>query len=507
VKASLSRHGFCPVERKGTLSKRSNSQTMDDSGERIISTELVVDASLAQSLQDVDQELDDCVRTIQENGFERVALQIPDEMLSLTWSLVQKLKEKLAKSECDGVELFVLGDTSYGSCCVDEVAAEHHRADFIVHFGQACLSRTARLPVHYVFGKCRLDVAEAAKIISQSVDNKGGKLTMIRDVRFEHCIEFLRDKLLERQTFSEADVPSLVRKGFVSGKNEAEEPEKEVVLGHSLENGRDFGTVLYVGNNEKQIAVLFLQLSAREIVCFDPVTMKCIKPDRAAKTTLARRFRKVQQARDAQIFGILVGTMGIHGYSKALQRIQDMIRAAGKKSYTFLMGKINPQKLANFPHIDVFVLVACPQNSLLDSKEFFKPIVTPHELEISLDRKQWSTEYILSFSELAAQVINENISNGSDEPHFSLVTGGLISNSVASSQAPSASKDAIVSKAENRHITIRYSSPAGDKLMDQSFRGLEPSKGDRVPEKSRKGQVGIASALYSMEDGGKEAPK
>jgi Putative diphthamide synthesis protein len=41
---------------------------------------------------------------------------------------------------------------------------------------------------------------------------------------------------------------------------------------------------------------------------------------------------------------------------------------AGKKSYTFLMGKPNPAKLANFPEVEVFVLVADPDGLILDSK-------------------------------------------------------------------------------------------------------------------------------------------
>jgi diphthamide synthase subunit DPH2 len=45
----------------------------------------------------------------------------------------------------------------------------------------------------------------------------------------------------------------------------------------------------------------------------------------------------------------------------------------------FLIGKINPAKLLNFPEIDVFVLVACPENSLLDSKVLFKPVVSETE--------------------------------------------------------------------------------------------------------------------------------
>ena len=67
-----------------------------------------------------------------------------------------------------------------------------------------------------------------------------------------------------------------------------------------------------------------------------------------------------------------------------INHLRQIIKNAGKKSYTFLIGKINVPKLANFMEIDMFVIVACPENSLIDSKDFFKPIVTPFELEIAL---------------------------------------------------------------------------------------------------------------------------
>jgi len=50
------------------------------------------------------------------------------------------------------------------------------------------------------------------------------------------------------------------------------------------------------------------------------------------------------------------------------------------------MGKLNVAKMANFLEIDIFVLVASPENSLIDSKEFFKPVVTPFELEMALTK-------------------------------------------------------------------------------------------------------------------------
>ena len=69
----------------------------------------------------------------------RVALQLPDAYLSAAAQLVRSLRRHPRMPP--QTLLVVLADTSYGSCCVDEVAAGHAGADAIVHYGHACLER------------------------------------------------------------------------------------------------------------------------------------------------------------------------------------------------------------------------------------------------------------------------------------------------------------------------------------------------------------------------------
>ena len=57
----------------------------------------------------------------------------------------------------------------------------------------------------------------------------------------------------------------------------------------------------------------------------------------------------------------MVGTLGVSGYRGVMARVRQAARAAGKKTYTVLMGKPSPYKLANFPEIEVFVMIADPQ--------------------------------------------------------------------------------------------------------------------------------------------------
>jgi len=106
-------------------------------------------------------EISRCVDVINRRDFQKIALQFPDMLLVDSAAVASMLERDTGK------KVFVLADTSYGSCCVDEVAAEHVEADLIIHYGRACLSQTRRLPVLYVFGKWPVDVQSCMEQFQQ----------------------------------------------------------------------------------------------------------------------------------------------------------------------------------------------------------------------------------------------------------------------------------------------------------------------------------------------------
>eukprot|EP00571_Detonula_confervacea_P002055 CAMPEP_0172324364 /NCGR_PEP_ID=MMETSP1058-20130122/51185_1 /TAXON_ID=83371 /ORGANISM="Detonula confervacea, Strain CCMP 353" /LENGTH=785 /DNA_ID=CAMNT_0013040627 /DNA_START=68 /DNA_END=2422 /DNA_ORIENTATION=+ len=155
-----------------------------------------------------------------EDGFLcRIALQFPDELLAdapdVSWLMEEAIsnayKEKLMRPVLDGNQedkttssllllddvtqseveqhlaqmplLFILGDTTYGSCCPDEVSANHLNASLIVHYGYACLAPTESVPVVYAFGVSGVDKEgddEAVEVWKECVqlvsDEIGGQL-------------------------------------------------------------------------------------------------------------------------------------------------------------------------------------------------------------------------------------------------------------------------------------------------------------------------------------------
>jgi len=106
---------------------------------------------------------------------------------------------------------------------------------------------------------------------------------------------------------------------------------------------------------------------------------------------LSQRFRMVECVRGAQTVGLLAGTLGVARHAEVVDALRRLCRAAGKACYTFLVGKPSAAKLGNFPEADVFVLVACPESSLLDDEAaaaLARPVATPHEAFIAL--AEWS---------------------------------------------------------------------------------------------------------------------
>ena len=99
-----------------------------------------------------------------------------------------------------------------------------------------------------------------------------------------------------------------------------------------------------------------------------------------------QRYKLIEEVKqdDAQVFGIVVGTVVVNQYMDLISRIKDVLTRSNKKCYEVLIGKLNEPKLKNLAIVDMYVLVGCRETSLIDSKEFMARVVTPHELFMAL---------------------------------------------------------------------------------------------------------------------------
>ncbi|XP_065670092.1 2-(3-amino-3-carboxypropyl)histidine synthase subunit 2 [Hydra vulgaris] len=432
-------------------------------------------------------EIYESVQFIKDGNFKRVALQFPDELLKYAKFIVSKI-EKLT---CNKV--YVLADTSYGNCCVDEVAASHIQADAIIHYGHSCLSVTEKTPTFYVFGRSKLNLDDFSLCTNKLFTEN--KVLLLYDVKYYHYVEAIKDLLKKfEQTI---DVAHLI----IYKKNC--ENVTTACLNSFTFLGRQFNLkfellvykILFIGEECLTLRNLMMRFNKNQFYVYNPSLLSLTLQQVNINKSLMKRFYLIQKAKDAQIVGIVMGTLGIEKYKEIVQRLKKVLKHAGKKYYTFIMGKLNVAKMANFMEIDIFVLVACPENSLIDSKEYFKPIITPFELEIAcLNSREWNGEYLTDFCELlegGPSYLDIKDDDGFVEPEYSLITGQLRSGVNIENNFDSSNEIALIN--ENNKLVAHNITNASDFLLRRTWQGLQISSNYTEVHKAVDGRAGIAS--------------
>ncbi|KIW71997.1 diphthamide biosynthesis protein 2 [Phialophora macrospora] len=559
-----------------------------------ILTETVVDSAqvLHENLSDEQiktrYEIRRTIDEIRQRKWKRVALQFPDQMLPHSARVYQLLSRGLSENgtpspvdqnttskgsvhvdeglvsdlsieDAKPVKLTILGDTSYGSCCVDEIAAEHVDADAVVHYGRACLSPTARLPVLHIYTTVDLDLSDVVKSFQGAFPDLAAKVVLTADVPFAAHVRQLFDNL-EQLGYSNIYAASIVHDpasvipnrtvpSSVSG-------DPSSLSDWSLFHISDPPTSLLLTLHSRMASIRIYPISS-VTNSSNPASLLCVSLETSTAQLLRRRYALVTSLTTVSAWGILINTLSVKNYLSMLSHIQNLISRAGKKSYLFVVGKLNPAKLANFSEIGGWVVIGCWESSLVDSRDFFRPVITPFELEMALvgdESRVWTGEWRADFQRVleaaevrdgqeragVAEQHNGSIDDEDDDmrdgeidmdsesedepPEFDLRTGRYVSRTrpmrrsrpfiqVSGTQMNRTSvqsSTALTKKSKGTLISVNgIASPGADYLAQKrSWRGLgsdfdvkyeedEAQAGDLIEE----GRTGVASG-YTVGDNG-----
>ncbi|KAK8851948.1 diphthamide synthesis protein-domain-containing protein [Apiospora arundinis] len=386
---------------------------------------------------------------IAERGWRRVALQFPDAMLPDGPRVLALLEKELANlplrpvaiddekaekeekknapeqpletdmttksaganSQSQETRLYILADTSYSACCVDEIAAEHADAEAVVHYGRSCLSPTSRLPVIYVFTQQKLDFDAIFESFEKEFTNKDDKIVIMADVMFQQHVTSVCEKLRERG-YSGVMGTEIVRDPAASI------PNRKVIQNEASAESEIDLSACHLFHISTPPTSLLLTLSSRlASLRIYPTpdspynkTEDTIDPS-SAPALLRRRYGLVVRFSSASIIGILVNTLSVKNYLPTIALLKDQIAAAGKKSYTIVVGKLNPAKLANFAEMEGWVVVGCWESGLVEQGEMYMPVITPFELGLALagdDKRIWDGSWWGGIEGVASQAEQKN---------------------------------------------------------------------------------------------------
>ncbi|KAJ9606367.1 Diphthamide biosynthesis protein 2 [Cladophialophora chaetospira] len=525
-------------------------------------------------------EISRTIEEIRQRRWKRIALQFPDQMLPHSARVYQLLARglqadvqqpaskdqgttsngssetvevalsKLSIQDAEPVRLTILGDTSYGSCCVDEIAAEHVDADAVIHYGRACLSPTARLPVLHIYTTMDLDLGDVVESFQEAFPDPASKVVLTADVPYSAHVQRLLEEL-QQIGYINLHAASIVHDPSSAIPNRtvptSVSSDASSLSGWSLFHISDPPTSLLLTLHSRMASI---RIYPTNKIANSSTPSSAINLETSTSQLLRRRYALITSLTTVSTWGILINTLSVQNYLSMLSHIQSLISGAGKKSYLFVVGKLSPAKLANFSEIGGWVVIGCWESSLVDSRDFFRPIITPFELEMALmgdESRVWTGEWRADFQRVLEDAekrradgqqdgknglanvgttdhdgeIDMDSASEDEPPEFDLRTGRYVSRTrpmqrshlaVHSSSAISSSTQsstALTRKSNGALISINgIASPAAEYLAQQrSWRGLGSDfeikyeedgaqEGDLIEE----GRTGVARGYTIGED-------
>ena len=319
----------------------------------------------------------------------------------------------------------VLGDVTYGACCVDDLGARALGCDLLVHYGHSCLVPIQHtvIPCLYVFVEITIDVPHLVECFHQTImkeeqnNNSNNKkpnnmiVYLLGTIQFRHALmearRLLRDderylynvSIPQAKPLSPGEVlgctsPVLTKTNTtISGDDEQEPIQTQIVL--FIADGRFHLESTMISNPH-----------IHKFYRYDPYPKKLTEETYNNKQMKTLRYNAILKAKKAIasksnnnttstcVFGIILGTLGRQGNPALLTKIQTQLTIRNIKSFVMLASEITPIKLALFKSkISVWIQIACPRLSVdwghhLSGSSSI-PVLNPYELFVTLDIVQW----------------------------------------------------------------------------------------------------------------------
>lgn len=338
-------------------------------------------------------ELDALVDVVRRCRFQRIVLQFPDEYLVHCVSAYQYLADLLGSD----VHLFIAADSTFGSS-VDDVSAQHVDGDALVYFGsdlsasgvmpvivlpyvvpfsvkicaeKLCSEANAYLPdvcsrpletptpVLLVFEPgCHRQIQELAELLNV-FDNRAQIIT----ATLPKCAN-LKAWLEQSEEAIGSSASDDVRIEAQPQPQPQTPKDIEVVGGllvsHEIMQDPRL-QVWYIGDKTEQFESILLQLADKTVLRFSPSSNQVHSVVGQDTRRFRERYGGVARVKDANVVGIIIGSMGLtaEATNGASRRLHRLIEAAGKKCYTFVMGRLNEAKLCNFPEVHCMNTTNC----------------------------------------------------------------------------------------------------------------------------------------------------
>ena len=318
-------------------------------------------------------EIPKTIHRIRSLNAKRVALQFPEGLLMFATTISDILVQF-----CPGSETLIMGDVTYGACCVDDYTATALGCDLLVHYAHSCLIpvSTTKIATLYVFVDISIDTAHLVATLSRNIP-PGKTIAMVGTIQFNATLHTIR--------------PALEAEGLKVIVPQVAPLSKGEVLGCTapkLAPDAKIDILLYLGDGRFHLEAAMIANPDLPAYRYDPYARKLTRESYSHHEMLDMRSQAIVTAKKAKKWGLILGALGRQGNPHTLTMIENHLNKLGIPYVNLLLSEIFPGKLAMFEDVDCWVQIACPRLSIDWGYAFPRPLLTPYEALVVLGEKQ-----------------------------------------------------------------------------------------------------------------------
>lgn len=344
-----------------------------------IPDEILNDEELNQAIKllpsNYNFEIHKTVWNIRKQNAKRVAIQMPEGLLIYSCIISDILQEFCA------CEVIIMGDVSYGACCIDDFTARSLDCDFIVHYAHSCLVPidVTLIKVLYIFVTINIDETHLFKTLEKNFP-EGHSIAMFGTIQFNPIIHSLKQNLTKFNIITPQIMP--LSKGEVLGCT-SQRLDPDAV-----------DCMVYIGDGRFHLESSMIHNPKIQAFRYDPYSRIFTREYYDQSQLVNVRAQSLETARHGKKFGLILGSLGRQGNLNTLINIENLLKKQNKTIVKIILSEIFPQKLSKFDDIDVFIQIACPRLSIDWGYAFNKPLLTPYEANVLLNEDEmWNEDY------------------------------------------------------------------------------------------------------------------
>jgi len=300
-----------------------------------------------------------------------VALQFPEGLLMYACTITDIL------TKYTDADVIIMGDVTYGACCVDDFTSRALGCDLLVHYGHSCLvpiQDTKGINLLYVF--VQIDAN-----LGHFIDTLRANFTAEQLLALVSTIQFVASLQVVKRTLESEGYRIVVPQSSPLSPGEVLGCTSPVI-------SNDVSAIVYLGDGRFHLESVMIQNPKIPAFQYNPYSRILTAEKYGFELMIKARKEAINIAKNSVQFGLILGTLGRQGNMKIFKYLEEQLERSGKNVIKVLMSEIFGSKLDSFKNVDCWVQVACPRLSIDWGTTFSRPLLTPFELSVALGQMQ-----------------------------------------------------------------------------------------------------------------------